>query len=511
MRRAAWTTLATLTFRVTRSTAYCFPLLTYWRPSSRMSDRDSDRIGRSAAGQESPPFSMSAQDLRTKRLLALGILQAQPLTREEVNSAIELSKNADANETSFKKPNIPPPQVIDLLSSDDSDSCGDLVELARKIENRSKTQNRPSSSLASQPTADARSRNPNNSTSKRAKAGRKDDADAALSSSTARKPLSGANSENTIVKNPSSQSVSLQRSSSSSSLVKFQVATWNVWFGPMGNGDPHAGPRMRALCRLLQQEHVADSSNPLWCIGLQEVIAETAQYLAPMLEKAGYTVFRQPQTAAPYGCALAVHSSTRLLEQGWCPYTTTCMSRGFLYARVAVPFSSDQILFTTTHLESWSGQGYTGAEQRPRQLREMQDFCTQQFQKHSNLRTAILTGDMNWDDERPRSSTGLDPVMSTVLSNGWKDSWLETKPTASATCYTYDGKMNPMLGGNLRRRFDRIVMHGNGTKAVSTKLLGTQALPDLVWSKYSDYTRTSKEMPTAPSDHFGYLASFQLA
>jgi hypothetical protein len=141
----------------------------------------------------------------------------------------------------------------------------------------------------------------------------------------------------------------------------------------------------------------------------------------------------------------------------------------------------------------------------------MQDFCTKQFQKHSNLRTAILTGDMNWDDERPRSSTPLDPVMSTVLSNGWKDSWLETKPKASATCYTYDGKMNPMLGGNLRRRFDRIVMHGNGTKAVSTKLLGTEALPDLVWSKYSDYTRTSKEMPTAPSDHFGYLASFQLA
>jgi hypothetical protein len=85
--------------------------------------------------------------------------------------------------------------------------------------------------------------------------------------------------------------------------------------------------------RLLQHEQ--ESHNPLWGIGLQEVIAETAQYLAPILEKAWYTVFRQPLAAgAWYGCALAVHTSLEVLEQG----TTTSQSRGYLYARVPYPF-----------------------------------------------------------------------------------------------------------------------------------------------------------------------------
>jgi endonuclease/exonuclease/phosphatase family metal-dependent hydrolase len=279
--------------------------------------------------------------------------------------------------------------------------------------------------------------------------------------------------------------------------LKFQVATWNVWFGPTGNGDPHAGPRMRELCRLLQNEHDSHN-NPLWCIGLQEVIAETAQYLQPILEQAGYTVFRQPLAqGAWYGCALAVPSSMRLLEQGWFPYTTTSQSRGFLYARVAVPLSSEQILFTTTHLESWTGRTYTGVSQRQQQLGELQDFCTRQFQTHSNLRMAILTGDMNWDDEPQNDATRLDPVMSTILDDGWKDSWLETKPTASSTCFTYNKQMNPMLDGNLQRRFDRILVQARGggsggsggTKAISTKLIGTLALPDLHWSKDSDLSR----------------------
>jgi endonuclease/exonuclease/phosphatase family metal-dependent hydrolase len=304
----------------------------------------------------------------------------------------------------------------------------------------------------------------------------------------------------------------VQNQSSTTTALKFQVATWNVWFGPTGNGDPHAGPRMRKLCRLLQHEQ--ESHNPLWGIGLQEVIAETAQYLAPILEKAGYTLFRQPLAAgAWYGCALAVHTSLEVLEQGWYPYTTTSQSRGFLYARVALPFSSEQILFTSTHLESWTGRRYTGVSQRQQQLRELQDFCAQKFASHSNLRTAILTGDMNWDDEPSENGTpGLDPVMSTVLVDGWKDSWLETKHMASSkTCFTYDKKMNPMLDGDLQRRFDRILVHvrgGGGTMAVSTKLLGTQALPDLHWSKDSD---SGKQLPTTPSDHFGYVATFQMA
>jgi endonuclease/exonuclease/phosphatase family metal-dependent hydrolase len=306
----------------------------------------------------------------------------------------------------------------------------------------------------------------------------------------------------------------VQNQSWTTTPLKFQVATWNVWFGPTGNGDPHAGPRMRELCHLLLQEHVVSDESPLWGIGLQEVIAETAQYLQPILEQAGYTVFRQPLAAgAWYGLALAVPSNMRLLEKGWLPYAVTSQSRGFLYARVAVPFTSEQILLTTTHLESWTGHRFTGVKQRQLQLRELQDFCAKQFATHSNLRTAILTGDMNWDDEpsSQNGTPGMDPVMATLLDDGWKDSWLETKPTASSTCYTYDKQTNPMLDGNLQRRFDRILVQaregGGGTQAVSTKLLGTQALPDLHWSRESE---SNQQLPTVPSDHFGYLATFHL-
>jgi hypothetical protein len=143
----------------------------------------------------------------------------------------------------------------------------------------------------------------------------------------------------------------------------------------------------------------------------------------------------------------------------------------------------------------------------------MQEFLNEQFIQHHHLKAAIMTGDMNWDDERVRS-VAIDPPMATIVSTEWKDSWLETKTAVNQTCYTYDGKMNPMLGGNLRRRFDRCLLRsGNSAtvQAVTSSMLGTEAIPDLTWQKYNDWNRSFKEMPTAPSDHFGYLVNLQLS
>jgi endonuclease/exonuclease/phosphatase family metal-dependent hydrolase len=272
---------------------------------------------------------------------------------------------------------------------------------------------------------------------------------------------------------------------------------------------------MRELTRLLQRQHSTDQ-RPLWFVGFQEVVDELAATLVPAMELLGYTVYRQPGAPA-YGCALAVHGSLTVTDRGWVPYDRTVMQRGFLYVRARPPGSPPhrQILFATTHLESFTGEEYTGAAQRPRQLRQMELFCNERMALDPSTAVAIITGDMNWDDERPRQGTPTtDPAMATVLSENWQDSWLATKSGWKDTCYTYDGKLNPMLSGNLRRRFDRCLVRSRAgvaaARATSTQLLGTEALPGLTWPKWNRWKQTSREMPTAPSDHFGFVATIQL-
>lgn len=317
-------------------------------------------------------------------------------------------------------------------------------------------------------------------------------------------------SSSTIAKKPTTNKQAT-RSSQEDSKQRFQVATWNVWFGPpnLGGGEPHASARMKALARHLLQAHDPEANNPLLCIGFQEVIDELAVHLFPLLEHAGYQVIRQP--GAPYGCALAIYTcgtnSCTMLDASFQPYQVTNMGRGFLYARIQLPFSGNQVLFCTTHLESWIGKDHTGARERLIQLKELEAFCNAEMKTYSNLQTAIITGDMNWDDERPRA-TGTDPNMTESLQTSWTDSFLATRQDRRATCYTYDGKLNPMLGGNLRRRFDRCLVRNTSSGQVETtgtQLVGTGALVGLTWQKYNPYKQTYKEVPTAPSDHFGLM------
>ena len=313
-------------------------------------------------------------------------------------------------------------------------------------------------------------------------------------------------------KNVTSSQKSQSILSSNNASTSFQVATWNVWFGAqnLDAGEPHASARMKALARHLLRAHDAPL-NPLLAIGFQEVIDELVIHLFPLLESAGYQIFRQP--GAPYGCALAIYTSgsnsATLLDASWQPYTETYMSRGFLYARFQLA-SQEQLLFCTTHLESWIGKENTGARQRVRQLQELEAFCNHQLQTYSSLQAAIITGDMNWDDERRSGNT--DSPMASVFQTSWIDSWLDTK-SGKETCYTYDGKVNPMLGGNLRRRFDRCLVRNTeagSVESIATQLVGTEALPGLTWQKYNPYKQIYKEMPTAPSDHFGLVVQMAI-
>ena len=347
----------------------------------------------------------------------------------------------------------------------------------------------------------------------------------------------------------------------------FQVATWNVWFGPWGDGNPHSNLRMKAIVRLLMEQHQQQPQLPLYCIGFQEVVTETIRPLKSLLQSQSYHWFEQPSRTVPYKCAMAIHTDLHILDQGWIPYTNTVMQRGFLYVRAKLPSCSstnttnhnsnnhkNEIIFTTTHLESYNGKDYNGAPQRLLQIQEMCQFLNDQMEEHSSISVAIISGDLNWDDERRTArsnTTSSDPILLSSIPSHWKDTWLEamqpplsssatmattkrkksttkTSTAALAEGYTYDSKLNPMLSGSLRRRFDRVLVcqnhhhpskHSNGStktqpsslQILAPQLLGTQVIsPDLTWEKYNMYTRTTRDVPTAPSDHFGYIVTLRL-
>jgi len=157
------------------------------------------------------------------------------------------------------------------------------------------------------------------------------------------------------------------------------------------------------------------------------------------------------------------------------------------------------------HLESFvDAQRYNGVEQRELQIVEATKFCQSKMQQHSSLQMAILAGDFNWDDERKRGNAPNRPLLS-LISDQWNDA-------GTPFDYTYDCKENCMLGGNLRRRFDRcLYLTRNDSKIPyehSFQKIGNTKLPNLTWNKKNPYNGTSRPVPVAPSDHFGIAVRF---
>lgn len=350
-------------------------------------------------------------------------------------------------------------------------------------------------------------------------------------------PPAGSTISSSVVAAASSRSAT-----TSSPTLQFQAGTYNVWFGPCNAPNPHVGPRMRALARLLRQQDgrtMVDNDRsdnnsektppyyPLWFVGLQEVTHESLPHLVQGLQAGGLTQFVQQDNAAPYFCVLAAKKELTILDSGWNNYSTTVMGRGFCFARVRIPFSDRQLLIATTHLESYTGKHFTGANERRLQLLEWKRYCQQQMQRHDKLHSCIFIGDLNWDDE---SRSPKDERVSSVLEGcPHQDAWLQyvehkNLPKADRAGYTYDCKLNPMLGGNIRKRFDRCIVfprttsssshHGmnnnnnNNVQCHSVELLGKEVLPGLFFDKTSQWG--TKNYPAAPSDHFGLCCKLEL-
>jgi endonuclease/exonuclease/phosphatase family metal-dependent hydrolase len=184
------------------------------------------------------------------------------------------------------------------------------------------------------------------------------------------------------------------------------------------------------------------------------------------------------------------------------------MGRGIVWALAEQ--EGREVLFTTTHLESFLGEDNNGGPEREVQLEEMVEFCNRCMRERSTLDLAIITGDLNWDDERPRSQGHNRPLMSLLDSTKWIDTYREAEPTGRG--YTYDPVENPMLGGgNIRRRFDRILVQRPVGKAEvdTVELVGTEAIPDISYMTPRTRFRKPQRKLVAPSDHFGLVTKLK--
>ena len=291
---------------------------------------------------------------------------------------------------------------------------------------------------------------------------------------------------------------------------QLSLASYNVWFGPH-SGPLHDDKRMEGLVDALRQQEPH-------LIGLQEVTPELAAILGPLFLSVGYHL-AVVQGTAQYGCAIAVHNeAVRVIDSGFSPYQTSQMGRGILWALVEVTINNDnkrEVLFTTTHLESYIGPNHNGSSERVDQAKELALFCEYCLQERPSTSLAVITGDLNWDDERARS-TGMDPKLlgNVIDASRWKDSWKESHPSDPG--YTYDGQDSPMLGGKLRRRFDRCLLHSRNNDQIQVDdalLIGKEALPGLTWRKPPHpmaRSQAAKVVQVTPSDHFGLVATVNM-
>jgi endonuclease/exonuclease/phosphatase family metal-dependent hydrolase len=137
------------------------------------------------------------------------------------------------------------------------------------------------------------------------------------------------------------------------------------------------------------------------------------------------------------------------------------------------------------------------------------------LEERPDLQLAVIMGDLNWDDERPRTSKGTDVPLMSLFDERWNDAWRETHP-GTDTGYTYDSKLNPMLRGALRRRFDRCLVRPKSAEKVfleETSLVGQRALSGLIWKKQYEYPPGNvvvSDREVCASDHFGLVVKVRI-
>lgn len=288
-----------MTFSYTQKGSYTTKTKTNMSSSSNLHHQQDNEDSSSGSNRR-----LSQDEMRARRLRALGqavapgLLAGTAIPREEMHALLLGNQNRSNNEKppAKKKAKNDNSKVIELLDSSDSEEDDGKLSPQRR--------GRPANQKQIKDTIEILD------------ASSDDDDDDSDNDRKLKKKEAAAAKKQKSIENPYSRkrkaAPAASRATTDSDLSNtFQVATWNVWFGPLGDGNPHPGPRMRALCRILHEQH--SGASPLLFVGFQEVVDPLATYLKAAMEGGGYTWFRQ--TGAPYGCALAVHNSLTMLDQ----------------------------------------------------------------------------------------------------------------------------------------------------------------------------------------------------
>jgi hypothetical protein len=378
--------------------------------------------------------------------------------------------------------------VIDLVDSDDDDDDDDLSVNLLASDGEDSSSKKPKAAarnIKGDRDEDERSSKKRTASTTKTKRPASSKADSPTRSAASKKKQKGA------IMQPASKAASASKAPD----TNFQIASYNVWFGPP---DPTANQvfpqqRMKAIAEALQES----CGDNLSFLGFQELTTSLRQHLGPHLETMGYSLCTQP-LGDFYGVGLGIPKDIEIVESKFIPFRDSTQGRGLLFVQTPT------LLFGTTHLESFvNAQSYNGAKQRESQIVQAAEFCEARLKSYPNLQIAMIAGDLNWDDERKRGE-GPNKELLSLVSDDWKDAG---KPFD----YTYDAKENPMLAGNLRRRFDRCIYLAKncGDYQVSLQKVGKSAIPNLSWNKKNPYNGTSRQVPVAPSDHFGIAVKFQ--
>lgn len=261
------------------------------------------------------------------------------------------------------------------------------------------------------------------------------------------------------------------------------VLSYNVWF----REDLELQSRLDAIGDVILQHrpHI---------IFFQEVTEAIYQILQRASWWKSYDCSVKPGMASQRAYFCMQLSKLPVFSFRQSPFRNSVMGRELCLAEVDAG-KGTRLLVATSHLESPCPAPPTWNQmfspERVVQAKEAMSLLKE-------FPNVIFGGDMNWDDK----TDGPPP-----LPSGWFDAWLQLRPGQDG--FTYDTKANGMLSGNrsLRKRLDRMFCQLRDFEAVSIEMVGTEAIPDLTYSKEKKVKGQVQmiKLPVLPSDHFGLL------
>ncbi|KAK1556962.1 hypothetical protein Q3G72_015309 [Acer saccharum] len=204
------------------------------------------------------------------------------------------------------------------------------------------------------------------------------------------------------------------------------------------------------------------------------------------------SVSNEVKDSRPYFC---MQLSKLAVKSFSCkPFRNSKMGRELCIAEVEVQ-GDRPLVVATSHLESPCPGPPKWDQMFSKERVEQAKDAINLLEKNPNV---IFCGDMNWDDK-------LDGQFP--FPDGWVDAWMELR--AGENGWTYDTKSNPMLSGNrtLQKRLDRFVCSLHDFKISKIEMIGTEAIPGLLYCKEKKVRQEKKklELPVLPSDHYGLL------